>query len=361
MIEIDGSQGEGGGQVLRSSLTLSLLTGQPFRIARIRAGREVPGLRPQHLECVRAAARISRAAVEGDREGSQALTFSPGPVVPGAYEFRIKTAGALTLVLQTVLLPLLRAGGPSPILLTGGTHVPWSPTIDYVERVFLTSIESAGYPPVPIEVVSAGYYPKGGGEVKLAVPEWHADLLRPLVRGTRGRLRRVRGASIVSSLPPHVAERQAGRAESRLRAMGVPFEVERVFLPSRQPGTSLLLVAETEGGPIAASSLGAKGKPAERVADEACDELARILAADQQAGLASGAVDPHLADQLVLPLALVDGESSYTTTEVTLHLLTNIDVVKAFLEVEVAVQGPEGAPARAGAPGRVAVRGRALP
>jgi len=366
LIEIDGSQGEGGGQVLRTSLTLSLLTGQPFRIVRIRAGREVPGLRPQHLVCVRAAARISRAAVEGDREGSQSLTFSPGPVTPGAYEFRIATAGALTLVLQTVLLPLLHARGPSPITLTGGTHVPWSPTIDYVERVFLPSIEAAGYPPVPIEVLSAGYYPKGGGEVKLAVPEWSPASAQPLVREARGRVVRVRGVSNVSSLPPHVSDRQAGRAEARLQKMGVPFEVERAFTSSRQPGTSLLLVAETEHGPIGASALGQKGKPAERVADEACDELARILALD-------GAVDAHLADQLVLPLALVDGESSYTTTEVTGHLLTNFDVVRAFLPAELSVQrlegapgpqaasGPQAAPAREGVPGRVVVRGRGLP
>lgn len=365
MIEIDGSKGEGGGQVLRTSLTLSLLTRKPFRIVRIRAGREVPGLRPQHLECVRAATRISRADVEGDREGSKSLTFSPGPVTPGAYEFRIATAGALTLVLQTVLIPLLHARGPSPILLTGGTHVPWSPTIDYVARVFLSSIEAAGYPPVPIDVLSAGYYPKGGGEVKLAVPEWDPASARPLDRDERGRVLRIRGVSTVSSLPPHVSDRQAGRAEARLAAMGWPYEVERVFTPSRQPGTSLLLVAETEGGPIGASALGQKGKPAERVADEACDELARLLASD-------GAVDPHLADQLVLPLALVAAESSYTTTEVTPHLRTNMEVVRAFLPADLAVQASpaqagqaaprqagQASPAQAGPPGRVVVLGRA--
>ncbi|MEK7866621.1 MAG: RNA 3'-terminal phosphate cyclase [Planctomycetota bacterium] len=361
MIEIDGSKGEGGGQVLRTSLTLSLLTGKPFRIARIRAGREVPGLRPQHLECVRAAARISRAAVEGDREGSQALSFSPGPVSPGAYEFRIATAGALTLVLQTVLLPLLRARGPSLITLSGGTHVPWSPTIDYVARVFLPSIEAAGYPPVPIEVLSAGYYPKGGGEVKLAVPEWDPAGVRPLDREDRGRVLRVRGVSNVSSLPPHVSDRQAGRAEARLAAMGWPYQIERVFTPSCQPGTSLLLVAETEGGPIGASALGQKGKPAERVADEACDELARLLASD-------GAVDPHLADQLVLPLALIAEESAYTTTEVTPHLRTVLEVVRAFLPADLAVQELPSEPdpqamrgRQAGAPGRVVVLGPALP
>lgn len=354
MIEIDGSRGEGGGQVLRTSLTLSLLTGQPFRIVRVRAGREVPGLRPQHLECVRAAMRISCATVDGDREGSQTLTFSPGPVAPGAYEFRIKTAGSLTLVLQTVLLPLLRARGPSLILLSGGTHVPWSPTIDYIARVFLPSIEAAGVPPVPIEVVFAGYYPRGGGEVKVAVPQWDGVGLRPVRRERRGEVARVRGLSVVSSLPPHVADRQAERAFARLRAMGVPFEVERAQYSSRQPGTSLLLVAETEAGPIAASSLGERGKPAERVADEACDELERVLGG-------GGAVDPHLADQLLLPLAIVEGESCYTTSEVTGHLLTNAEVIRAFHPVSITLSGQAGEAAREGSPGRVVVRGRALP
>lgn len=344
MIEIDGSKGEGGGQVLRTSLALSLLTQQPFRIERIRAGREEPGLRPQHLECVRAAMRVSHAAVTGDRVGSQSLVFSPGPVEPGAYEFRIGTAGATTLVVQTVLLPLLFTRGPSLLTVTGGTHVNWSPTVDYLDHVFLRSIEAAGYPRVPLEVPFAGYYPKGGGEVKLAVPEWDGAGLVPLRRETRGAVARVRAISATSSLPQHVSDRQSGRVEARLRAMRLPHDVERRVYASRQPGTSVLLVAEAESGPLGATSLGARGKPAEQVAEEACDELERIPSGE-------GAVDPHLADQLVLPLALVDGDSSYTTTQVTLHLLTNIDVVRAFHPVEITVEGREGNP------GRVVVRG----
>ncbi len=347
MIEIDGSQGEGGGQVLRTSLALSLLTQQPFRIERIRAGRDQPGLRPQHLECVRAAMRISRAAVTGDRVGSQSLVFSPGPVVPGAYEFHIGTAGAVTLVVQTVLLPLLRARGLSLLTVTGGTHVPWSPTVDYLEHVFLRSLEATGYPRVAVEVPFAGYYPKGGGEVKLALPEWDSGGLTPLRRETRGTVARVRAISATSSLPQHVSDRQSGRAETRLRGMDLPHEVERRVYASRQPGTSVLLVAETDGGPMGATALGSRGKPAERVADEACDELERTLSRE-------GAVDLHLADQLLLPLALVDGESSFTATEVTLHLLTVVDVVRAFHPVEIVVDGREGEP------GRVVIRGRSL-
>lgn len=333
-VQIDGSFGEGGGQILRSALTLSLLTGRAVQITRIRAGRKKPGLMPQHLQAVRAAAAVGSARVTGAEPGSTVLAFAPGVLQGGDYRFDIGTAGSTSLVLQTLLLPLCRAGRPSHLTVTGGTHVPWSPAFHYLERHFVPFLESIGVE-VKLHLVRAGYYPRGGGEVHLQVHP--AAQLSALHLIERGRLKGISCLSTVTGLPLSVAERQSRQASRRLEGLGVPVEVENLSLPGLGKGTMLLLLAQFERSRCCHYVLGAPGKPAERVADEAADELAAFLATD-------GAVDRYLADQLILPLALARGVSELRTERVTGHLLTNAWVVRQFLPAGIVIEGEQGRP-----------------
>ena len=336
-IEVDGAMGEGGGQVLRSALSLSLLTGQSFRLSRIRANRDRPGLRPQHLAAVQAAARVAGAEVRGDRVGSEEIAFAPGPVRPGDYFFDIGTAGATSLVLQTLLLPLALAPGTSSVTIRGGTHVPWSPCFHYLDWQWRPLLARIGVP-FDLTMTMAGFYPQGGGELQAQIPGGARP--RPLKLTERGPVRSIRGLSAVGNLPREIAERQRRQALRRLQNLLPDMEPEVVVeeLPAASRGTVLLLLAECEPGRACCFALGARGKRAERVADEAVDALAAFLRSD-------GAVDPWLADQLLLPLALADGPSELRTSEVTAHLLTNAEVIRLFLPVEIGVDGPLGGPA----------------
>lgn len=329
MIEIDGMMGEGGGQVLRSSLSLSLLTGQPVRLTRIRARRDKPGLGYQHRMAVQAAARVSRAQVEGDRIGSQELYFSPGAVAPGSYHFDIGTAGATSLVLQTMLPPLALASGPSCLHITGGTHVPWSPCYHYLDwhwRVLLARLGMT----FELEMTMAGFYPQGGGLVRAVLPG--GVRLKGLELSDRGRLLRVRGLSAVANLAEEIGIRQRNRALRQLRELGCHIDIVLEALPAHSRGTVLVLLAEFERSQACFFALGARGKRAEQVADEAVGELLTFLATD-------GAVDRWLADQLLLPLACAGQPSTLRTSEVTTHLLTNADVIRQFLPVEITISG----------------------
>ncbi len=334
MIVIDGSMGEGGGQILRSALCLSLLTGKPFTLQQIRAARSKPGLRPQHLAAVQAAKRICRASVEGDSPGSQCLVFVPGKVEPGRYHFNIGTAGSTSLVLQTVLLPLALAGAPSELSITGGTHVPWSPCFHYLDWHWRTLLSRLGVT-VELSLHRAGFYPAGGGELQARIPG--GNVVTGVQLTSRGRLQRIRGISAIANLPLHIAERQREQALRRLATMCLPVEADITIEPltAYSPGTLLLLLAEFEQGQACFSSLGEKGKPAEQVADEALDAFEALLRGD-------GAVDPWMADQLLLPLALAQGESAILTSEVTRHLLTNAEVIRLFLPVDIQVAGRLG-------------------
>ena len=337
MIVIDGSIGEGGGQILRSALSLSLLTGQPFIMTNIRARRSNPGLRPQHLSAVQAAAQISRASVDGDRKGSSKITFVPGPVQPGDYHFDIGTAGATSLVLQTLLLPLALAQGTSRLTITGGTHVPWSPCFHYLDWHWGRFLYRMGIG-FNLSLVKAGFYPRGGGELRATIP----GSARPkgLDLSYRGRLQRVIGLSAVANLPLDIAERQRRQSLKRLGNLITSVEVDVTIesLPAQSRGTMLLLLAEFEHSQACFFALGARGKPAERVADEAVEGLAKFMQTD-------GAVDHWLADQLLLPLAVTKQSSVLRTSEVTQHLLTNLEVIRHFLAIEMVVDGPLGEPA----------------
>ena len=332
MIEIDGSLGEGGGQLLRSSLTLAAITGTPFRMTRIRARRRPPGLKPQHRKAVEAMAAICEARVEGAGLGSQELFFEPGAIAAGDLSFDIGTAGATSLVLQTIFLPLSLACAPSRVELRGGTHVPWSPCFHYLKLQWLPCLQRVGFD-ADFEMARAGFHPAGGGIVRTAIRPVHS--LRPIRLLERGPLRAIRGISAVARLDPRIAERQRDQAIRRLAGRAPAISIEVANLPSRSPGTLLLLRAEFEGSAACFFALGERGKPAERVADEAVDELLGFLSTP-------GAIDPYLADQLVLPLVLAPGESALALSRVTSHLATNAEIVRRFLPVRIEIDAPVG-------------------
>lgn len=334
LLTIDGAQGEGGGQVLRSALTLALVTGRPFRLINIRAGRKQPGLRPQHLAAIIGAADICGARCTGARVDAMELTFCPGTVSPGNYRIDIGTAGSAPLVLQTLLLPLSLAKGPSSVSVIGGTHVPWSPSFHYLAWQWAPFMERLGCS-LQLRLRQAGYYPRGGGLIE-AVTDGSTNL-RPLDLPERGPLLDLWIISLVSNLPESIARRQADRLLQRLRPLGLAPRCEIVRQSGRGRGTALIVLALCEHSSLCCCALGAPGKPAEQVADQAADELLDMLATD-------GAVDPYLADQLLLPLALASGSSCLRTTGVSKHLLTNAWLIGHFLSATIDIEGEPGKP-----------------
>jgi len=334
---IDGSEGEGGGQVLRTSLALSLITGRPVRITNVRARRRNPGLQAQHLAAVHAAALISGASVEGARPGSKEVAFSPTAARPGEYHVDIGTAGAVALVIQTMVLPLAFQRSASTLRVTGGTSVPFSPSTQYLQMIWAPAVARLGVS-VTIGQSRAGYYPRGGGEV-VATVEPTRGPLAGLIAEERGALAGVTVWSYTSGLPEHVGRRQAGRARERLAEVVPSVETREVELPSAGQGTQVLVVARYAAAHAGFLALGERGLPAERVADAACDAFLDHHRAE-------GAIEPHLADQLLLPLALAADPSRYTVSRVTGHLLTSADVIRRFLPRPIHVEGDEGGPGR---------------
>ena len=345
MIEIDGSHGEGGGQILRTSLSLAALTGQAIHITRIRAGRSKPGLAPQHLAGVLAAAKICQAQVEGARLRSTELTFRPqAPPQPGTYVFDVAeaiqggSAGSITLLLQTVLLPLALVPGRSHLILRGGTHVPWSPSYEYVAHVYLPTLAGMG-----VRAISRldrwGFYPRGGGQVTVDIIglAQGREALEPLELTERGSLQRVWGEAVACSLPSHIAQRMANRSRNVLAGVGLSGEITPRRVSGVGPGAYTFLAGEYGRSVAGFTALGERGKPSERVADEACQAF---LAFHRQ----DAPVDRHLGDQLLLPAALAPGASRYRVERITRHLLTNAYVIRRFLPVTVTVHGEEGQP-----------------
>jgi RNA 3'-terminal phosphate cyclase (ATP) len=338
-IELDGSFGEGGGQILRTSLAMSLLTGKPFRLHNIRARRPKPGLQPQHLMCVRAAATIGKAQIIGASQGSSELSFDPGTVTAGNYHFAIGTAGATGLVLQTLCLPLaLGAREPSEITISGGTHVKAAPCYHFLDTTWRAFLEFFGLR-LKLTMVRPGFYPRGGGAIRAGIqpcPRLHSFRLGPTAP-----LHTVTGFSAVAGLPEEIAERQAHRAEKRLRAEARELKVKiAVDTWSGSPGTVLALTLPTQPVPTLFFALGERGKKAERVADEVVDQVIAFLATE------SPAVDLHSADQIVLPLALAEGRSEFPVAEITQHLLTNVAVIGRFVDRPITCAGEEGKPGR---------------
>jgi RNA 3'-terminal phosphate cyclase (ATP) len=321
------------------------VTGRPFRVNRIRATRLKAGLRPQHREAARAMARIVDARLEGDHVGSGELAFAPrAPARPGDWAFDIGTAGSTPLLLQTVCWPLALAGAPSSLTLRGGTHQDHAPSFHYAALVWAPAVARLGFG-VEVELQEAGFYPEGGGELTARIRP--AQAMPPLDLRHRGTLREVEVMSMVGGLPYEVAERQAERALRRLRDAGIAAEAERLPMPARSSrGGHVLILAAFERTRSGHGAVGASDAVPETTADAAVDALRRQLAG-------GAAVDRHLADQLLLPAALVvsgrvpsvEGvipDVRYTAAEVTPHLLTNAEVIRRFLGVTVQVDGREG-------------------
>lgn len=331
-VEIDGARGEGGGQLLRAALSLSALLGLPVRVRGIRARRRMPGLQAQHLAAVRGLAEICGATVTGATLGSGEVTFLPGAVRPGEYRVEVGTAGSVGLVAQALLLPLALADGASRVRLRGGTHVPWSPPVQYLQAVLLPALGRMGVE-AEIGLVRWGFYPRGGGEILLEVAG--GARLRPisLVRPTVPPI--IRGLSAVSRLPREIAERQRLQVRERLEREGYAASLEIAEVEAADPGSFLILVAETGTVPAGFSALGERGKPAERVADEAVDPLLAFLRA-------GAGCDPHLADQLGVAMALAPGTSRITPGMITEHLASLLEVAQGLLGCPVQVRGRPG-------------------
>ncbi len=323
MIIIDGSQGEGGGQILRSALALSLVTGQPFRIEKIRAGRKKPGLMRQHLTAVNAAAEIGDAEVDGNRIGSGELSFRPRALRPGRYHFAVGTAGSCTLVLQTVLPALCLADSASELVLEGGTHNPHAPPFDFLARSFVPQLERMG-PRVRVALERAGFYPAGGGRMTVAIEP--VTRLTPIALCERGAILGHRARALIARLARHIAERELRVVRRKLSWAEADFAVEEVA-DAAGPGNVLILEIIGEQVCEVFTGFGEWRVSAEKVADQTVRQVQEYLAAGVPVG-------PHLADQLLLPMALA-GRGAFRTLAPTRHTLTNIEVIKTFLEVEV--------------------------
>ncbi len=323
LIVIDGSQGEGGGQVLRTSLALSLSTGKPFRIENIRAKREKAGLLRQHLTAVQAATAVGEAAVDGALLGSTALTFVPRTVRSGDYRFAIGTAGSTTLVLQTILLPLAMADGPSSVTIEGGTHNPSAPPFEFLEGAFVPLLRRMGVE-VELSLVRPGFYPAGGGAIQVSIaPSKH---LRPLQIERRGEIvgRRVR--AVVANLPYEIAQREARAAAEEL-GWEADTQEAHTLSGSTGPGNAVSITVTSEQISDVFTAFGARGVRAEAVAHDAAKQAKRYINSD-------AAIGDHLADQLLLPMALAGG-GSFTTTPLSSHAVTNLEVIRRFLEVRI--------------------------
>lgn len=333
MIEIDGSEGEGGGQILRSALALSILTRRPFKLVNIRANRTKPGLQPQHLMCVRAAGVICGGQYKGGSVGSSVLYFEPGPLRSGTYSFSIGTAGATALVLHTVYLPLaLQGTGPSEITITGGTHTIHAPCFHFLETTWSAHLARLGIR-VNVEMIRPGFYPRGGGEIRAVV--------HPCARvnGTHlltcPELTTAGGFSAYAGLPESVGRRQARRLTVRLKSEDVESHIPMEEWEAANPGSVAAVIFRQAPVPPLFFGLGERGKPSESVADDAADEA--IAFRD-----AKCPVDPHSADQILLPLSFSDDASEYRTSEITRHLTTNIETVRKFVDRTIQIEHADG-------------------
>jgi RNA 3'-terminal phosphate cyclase (ATP) len=324
-ITIDGSTGEGGGQILRSSLALSLVTGKPFRIENIRAGRKKPGLLRQHLTAVQAAAAVSGARVAGGDLGSRNLSFEPSQVQGGDYRLAVGTAGSATLVFQTILPALVTARTPSRITLEGGTHNPFAPPFDFLARTFLPLIRRMGGS-VDVQLETHGFYPAGGGRFTVDIKPCAS--LGHVALSARGATR-VHAKALIASLPENIAKRELSIVRERLGLDRSMCRIESVS-SSIGPGNVLMIVIESDTSVEVVTGFGVKGVSAEKVALAACEEAEKYLRSDVPVGV-------HLADQLLIPMALAGG-GAFRTLEPSAHTVTNAEVIRQFLDVPIGIE-----------------------
>jgi len=341
---IDGSHGEGGGQILRTAISLSAVTGRALRIENIRAGRPRPGIAAQHLTAIRSAASICAAEVRGETLGSSTMHFHPTSVpLEGSYRFDVAeareggSAGAATLVLQTVTMPAVFAAGMSRFQILGGTHIASSPTFDYLREVWIPILHRIGIR-MEIELKAFGFFPIGRGEIVVRVEgsgPGSAGMLQPINLIERGPLMSITGRALAANLPAHIPQRMADRARALLERAAPRIEVEPLRVRAASPGAALFVAAEYKHVRVGFSSIGARGKSSEAVAEDA----AGALLAHNRSG---SALDPHLADQVLLPLALARTASSFTCESVTNHLKTNAWVIEQFGVARIAIEEQEG-------------------
>jgi RNA 3'-terminal phosphate cyclase (ATP) len=328
MLTIDGAKGEGGGQILRTALAGSLLTGKPFQIKRIRARRRRPGLLHQHLAAVGAAAMIAGAETRGARLGSKTLTFEPGDVRPGTYSFAIGTAGSTGLVLETVLVPLLAAGGVSELVIEGGTHNQAAPPFEFLDLTLAPLLSRMGAD-LSLDLERPGFYPAGGGRIRV---QTRGARWTPLDLRERGPVRSIRARAMVSGLPIAIADRELAVVRTELGHQPLTLSAEDV--EATGPGNILLLVVESEHITEVFSGFGKRGVPAEQVAMTAIEQAQRYLDS-------GAAVGPHLADQIVLPLTQ-SGGGAFLTLPPTDHFKTNIEVLTGFFDLDIRTRPVDG-------------------
>lgn len=329
MIEVDGSYGEGGGQILRTAVALAAYLGTPCTIRHIRRGRPTPGVRPQHLAGVQALAELCRAEVKGLQLNSQEITFKPREVAGGKLRIAIGTAGAIGLILQTVMLPAGKASAPCQLRITGGTDVPWAPTTGYVTEITLPVLARVGYAGA-LAITKRGYYPRGGGGVSVVLKK--ADL-SPLQLLDRGEIITIKGRSHASEAlrERQVAERQRESAMAVLKKAGLPAEIEVEYGPTQSPGSGIDLWALAQDTCLGATALGARGKRAEEVGEEGAAALLRQINS-------GAALDEWMGDQILPFLAVAGGESRISVTRITEHLKTNLWVINHFLPIETQIK-----------------------
>lgn len=328
MLTIDGSFG---GQILRSSVSLAAVTQTPVRLENIRAGRRKPGLMRQHLTAVRAAAEVSGGSLEGDEIGSRDLTFRPGSVRAGDYRFSIGTAGSTTLVLQTVLPPLLLASGPSTVVLEGGTHNPHAPPFDFLEKAFVPLLGRMGVK-VTVALERAGFFPAGGGQLRVEI-ESRPEGLEGIEILERGKTTRRRGRALVANLPSHIAKREVKVLQKRLGWPPECFGVEEID-GSHGPGNVVLIEVESESVCEVFTAFGEPRRSAESVANDVVRHCRRYLKGQAPLG-------EYLTDQILLPMALA-GAGSFRSTGLSRHATTHIELIRKFLDVPIAQQSLDG-------------------
>lgn len=335
MIEIDGSYGEGGGQILRTSLSLSCLLKKPFRIFNIRKNRKKPGLMAQHLVCVKATQALTNAQVKGDSIGSTELFFSPGEVRSGSFYFDVKTAGSTSLILQTIIPSLIFSNKKSNIVLKGGTHVPFSPSFHYIEGVFAYFLKKIGIE-INVSIERYGFYPRGGGEIRAQI--YPLKDIKPLRIKDRGNIKRIKGYSGAGNLPISIAERQKNAFVEKIRDMNSLVEMDLINkIPTLGQGTFIYAQLESENSVAGFTSLGERGKRAEIVGED----LAKDLIKHYRTG---AAMDPYISDQIILYLSICKESSEFTTSNISNHLMTNLWVINHFLEFKYLVDGALGEP-----------------
>ena len=329
MIEIDGSQGEGGGQIVRSSLTLSAITGKPFRISNIRAGRKKPGLKNQHVLAVSALQRICNAYAEGDSLGSSGLTFEPNAVCGGTFNFRVGTAGSTSLVAQTLIPVLLFADAPSTVTLEGGTHNPMAPTFDFIQRSYLPQLEKFG-PSVSAQIHRPGFYPAGGGKIELNITPCRQFLGHDLLE--RGLEQSKKIVATVSKLPTDIGRREIDtilRKSQWRKNCGQVVSVE----DPRGPGNVVMIEIAYENVTAIFTGFGQQGVKAERIASAVYRDAKKFI----ESGVP---VEEYLADQLMLPMGLAASQghtSSFLSSELSGHSKTHLEVLKRFLDIKTDV------------------------